>query len=205
MEVLEAAQRYLWGLHILGVVFGLGAATVTDVMFFKFLHNFRIVPREQELMATLSKIVWIGITLLLVSGVLLFLPRAEVFFASDRFLMKMTAVAVIIANGIVLNLWIQPRARRISFVEAGEHHVEEEELRERERVRRIAFSLGGISFISWYTAFALAILNMIAVAYVWLLLIFLVAILLAVAGALVQERRIERKAEEILADEQHAN
>lgn len=202
ITLIEAGERYLWGLHILGVVFGLGAATVTDVMFFKFLHNFRIVPREQELMKTLSKIVWVGIALLVISGILLFVPRAEVFLASDRFLMKMTAVAVIIVNGIFLNVWIQPQAWRISFVETSRSELApEDELEQREKVRRVAFALGGISFVSWYTAFALAVLNMIAISYIWLLTIFLVALLLAIAGSLIQEKRVEEEAEEVLADE----
>jgi hypothetical protein len=201
ISLLEAGERYLWGIHLLGVVFGLGAATVTDVMFFKFLHNFRIVPREQELMKTLSKIVWVGIALLLISGILLFIPRAETFLASERFLMKMTAVGVIIVNGLFLNFWIQPQAWRISFVDPGSGEAPSSpELKRREKVRRVAFALGGISFVSWYTAFVLAVLNMLAMDYVWMLLAFLGLTALAVGGSLVQERRVEQKAEELLTD-----
>lgn len=63
LDFLVAAERYLWSLHILGVVFGLGGATVTDVMFVQFMRNFRIERREAQLMETLSIVVWVGIGL----------------------------------------------------------------------------------------------------------------------------------------------
>lgn len=205
MDFLVEGERFFWGLHILGVVFGLGAATVTDLLFVDFMRNFRVERREAEIMELLSKIIWVGLGLLLISGLALFLPRWEAFLASDRFLMKMTAVGAVILNGVFLNLWIQPRARKISFVKTGETRaISEEEKERRVRLRRGAFALGGISFVSWYGAFGLAVLNMIALSYLNLLLLFLAALVLAVGASQFKERQYreevrEEPGEELLA------
>ena len=205
MEWLVQWERIFWGLHILGVVFGLGAATVTDVLFVDFMRSFRVERREEEIMELLSKVVWVGIVLLVISGILLVVPRWEMFLASDRFLMKMTAVAVVILNGVFLNLWIQPRARKISFVKGREEaRISEEEEERRGRLRKGAFALGGISFVSWYGAFGLAVLDMITLSYLSLLGLFVLGLVIAVGASQWKERKYreevkEKPGEELLA------
>lgn len=195
IDVLMDTRRYWWGLHILGVVFGLGGATVTDVMFFRFMRNYRVDESEAAIMKILSIVVWVGLGVLIVSGLAMFLPRWELFVGSDRFLMKMTVVAVVLINGLALNLWLQPRARRISFVEPGSP-LTEGEVRERVRVRRMAFALGSISVVGWYGAFALAVLNMVAMPYSHFLLLFVLAVGVALVGGQFHERHFEEKVEE---------
>lgn len=200
VDFLVESRRFLWGIHILGVVFGLGGATVTDVMFVNFMRDFRIQRREAEIMETLSKVVWVGIALLILSGLGLLLPAWDTFWASDRFVMKMTAVAVVLVNGIFLNLWIQPRARRISFVKP-EEPLPSEQKEKQVRLRRIAFALGGISFVSWYSAYALAVLDMVELDYLYLLAIFIVLLVVAVAGSQFHEHHYREQVVEELHEE----
>ncbi len=198
--LLEQTHRFWWGLHILGVVFGLGAATVTDVMFLHFMRNFRIERREAEIMETLSKIIWVGLGLLVVSGLALMLPRWDFFVGSERFLMKMTAVAIVLINGLFLNFWLQPRARKISFIKP-ERELSQKEIDERSRLRRTAFVLGGVSVVSWYGAFALAVLTMLTLSYGELFLIFVGLMGVAVLGSQIKELNYREQVEEELGEE----
>jgi hypothetical protein len=192
IEFLDHWEQIFWTAHIFGLVLGLGGATMTDVMFFTFLKNYRISEGQAGVMHTMSTVVWVGLGLLLLSGLALYLPGMAEYNASDRFLTKMTAVGVVFVNGIFLNLWIEPKMVRISFVEQRDHGY----FTRAKGIRRLAFALGAVSFVSWYVSFLLASLEMIDFAYVYMVLAYLVLVLLAVAGSQIAELYLEQKAEE---------
>ena len=141
-------------LHILGAGVGLGSATISDVLFFKFLRDFKISEWEADILGTLSRVIWVSLAILVISGAGLYLPDSALLNESPKFLAKMIIVAVIIVNGAFLNLWITPRLVKISF--GGRHEHEAGELH---YARRLAFALGAISVISWYSAFILGSLR----------------------------------------------
>jgi uncharacterized membrane protein len=140
-------------MHLLGVALGLGGAIIADVFFFRFLKDFRISHEEAATLNVLSQVVWLALALIVVSGVGLYLPQAEVLNESGKFLMKMGMVGILIVNGSLLNLLIAPKLVHISFAEP--HHHLPGELG---RMRRLAFALGAVSFVSWIGAFLTAML-----------------------------------------------
>ena len=170
-------------LHVLGVALGLGGATITDIFFFKFLKDFRISKSEADIMHTLSQIIWFALAILVLTGIGLYLPEAEELNQSAKFLTKMIVVAVIIVNGAFLNLFVAPKFVKISFGEKrghrpGELHYE----------RKIAFALGAVSMVSWYSAFILGMLRNIPFDFSSLLLIYLVLLGGAIIGSQFMER-----------------
>ena len=176
----------LWTiLHMLGVVVGLGAATVTDVLFFRFLKDFRISKKEADIMATLSKVIWLALIVLVVSGIALFIPKQDVLLANGKFLTKTIALGVIIINGLMLNFYLQPRLITIHF--AGERPV-------RERLaRKIAFLLGGISVSSWYFVFIIGSLRGVRIPFSEVFLVYLILLFVAVSGSQLYEYRLWKK------------
>jgi uncharacterized membrane protein len=149
-----AYQKVGWVIiHNIGFVLGLGGATITDVFFFRFLKDNTISTEEKNTMDTLTNIIWIGLTILIVSGICLFLPEQARHSISSKFLLKMVVVAVIVVNGVLLNMFVGPYMRRLSF----------EGTPPAKHFRRLAFALGGISFTSWYVAFFLGSLRNIPV------------------------------------------
>ena len=137
-------------IHILGVSLGVGGATITDLFFFKFLRDFKISSWESRVMNTMSGIIWVALAVLVISGGLLYIEDIDKFNNSSKFLTKMIIVGVIIVNGIILNVFVAPKMKEVSFHKKHEHHPGE-----LHHLRKIAFALGAISITSWYSAFIL--------------------------------------------------
>ena len=101
---LAEYRQIVTGAHLLGLALGLGGATIADVFFFRFIKNRKISYSETGVLHTLSQVIWLGLGLMVASGLGLYLPAAEALNGSGKFLAKMIVVAVIIANGLFLNL-----------------------------------------------------------------------------------------------------
>lgn len=170
-ELLGQSREFLLGLHILGMSLGLGGATITDILFFRFLKDFRVSEKENEVFRILSQVLWFGLFLAILSGAGLFVPDAERFLASPKFLAKMIVVAVIVINGAILNVLIAPRLVKICF--GGQHNHEAGELH---HLRHIAYALGAISIVSWYSAFILGFLSAIPLSFLSLIGVYVLLI-----------------------------
>lgn len=165
--------------HILGIVLGLGGATVSDIFFFKFARDRRISEKEVKKLHLFSKIIWVGLAVLILSGLGLYLSHGDDLLKSPKFLTKMSVVGVIIVNGILLNILISPKLTKIFSLL---------------RRRRLAFALGSISIVSWYSAFILGLLRSVPGTFWQLLSIYLILLAVAVAGSQAAERGLMRKA-----------
>jgi uncharacterized membrane protein len=176
------------GIHLFGLAIGLGGATMADMFFFKFLKDLRISDREAEVLRGMSQIIWLGLAILVISGVGLVMTDPLFYFTSARWVMKMVVVAVIIVNGAFLNLYITPKLVHISFGDPHQHSTGE--LR---RDRRLAFALGAVSASSWYSAFILGLLPFSPAGFGPLLLLYLAILLVAVTGSQIIERFVARR------------
>ncbi len=176
-------------LHAVAMAIGLGAATLTDIFFFKFLKDFKISESEADVMRTLSQVIWFALGLVVATGLGLFIPEAAILAGSSKFLVKMIVVLVIILNGAVLNLYITPSLSQISFGQAHNHKPGE-----LHHIRKVAFALGGISITSWYTAFLLGSLRNIALPVASLLAIYLAVLACGIIGSQLMERAFSKKA-----------
>lgn len=175
-------------LHILFMALGLGAATLTDIFFFRFLKDFRISQEESEVLSTLSQFIWFALCFILITGFALYLPQAGHYNDVPKFLAKMIVVGVIIVNGAFLNLYIAPKLVKISFAEPHKH--KEGEL---VRARRMAFAMGPISVVSWYSAFVLgSIPASTPLSFMTFLKIYLLALLVAITVGQFFEHRLSR-------------
>jgi len=192
IQFLAAYKEFIVIAHVAGMAIGLGAATLTDIFFFRFLKDFRISEEEQDVLHTLSQVIWFALGIIVLTGISIYLPNRTELNQSPQFLMKMLTVLIIIINGALLNLLIAPRLVKISF---GEHHHHQPG--ELHHIRRIAFALGAVSIISWYTAFAIASLKVYLPANFSLILIgYLIAITIGVGSSQVMERLFAKRSGE---------
>jgi len=150
-DVLKDAREYTLTLHLLGMVLGLGGTTIIDFMIFHFMRNYKISSQEAVIMHLISQIIIVGLIFLIISGVAIFLTDIDGYLASDRFMMKMTVLLVVILNGIVLNLYIAPYMEKIS--------LRAPDLNKDLVFKKISFAVGAISMVSWYSAFFLAMVK----------------------------------------------
>lgn len=164
--------------HVLAVVFGMGSAMVADVLFSFYGKDRRLVPTEINTLHILSTLVTTSLMFIIFSGFALFLSDIETYIASDKFLAKMTILLVIIANGIVLNTVVWEKLKRRSFFTSMYEKT----------TRRLAFSLGAVSVVSWVFVCALGVLDSIPYTYGIVISIYVACLFFALAVALLIEK-----------------
>lgn len=130
--------------HAIAAGIGLGAATVSDVLFFKFIKDGKVTSTETPILDTMTAIVWVAIILLIATGAMLFMSDPLGYVESPKFMVKMIVVAVIAVNGAIMTNYLHKRMQKISFVTEADAIV-----------KRIAFAAGAVSASSWYLSFIL--------------------------------------------------
>lgn len=163
-------------LHLIGAALGVGGATVSDSLFLASVRNRRVGGEQYVLLRSASRIVIAGLGLTILSGlgflVVDYLDDGEIArLGSAPFLAKMTMVAVIAANGVLLHFKV------IGFLEERQ----DRELGDAELAPRLWLmaGAGAASVVSWYGALILGIVGPLDIGYPVLLGIYA----LAVAGA----------------------
>lgn len=142
-------------LHVLMVVLGMGAALVTDILSFRFGFNKILSKFEVQTIRFLSQVVTFALIGIVITGALTFLSNPEGYANSIKFLTKMTVVAVLCINGVLLH--------RFVFRHIGDPRILTSP--RKRMLRKFAFALGAISLVSWISALALGILLHIPVSY----------------------------------------
>jgi uncharacterized membrane protein len=174
VALLSQYKIVLIVLHALAAAIGLGAATVSDIFFFRFLKDYRISQNEHEMMETLSNVIWFALGLIVITGIGLFIPKTAVLLVSSKFLIKMVVVGVLIINGVFLNLMISPKLMLITFEEVVDNRVNDLHI-----LRRLSFALGAVSISSWYLVFILGLLPSIPISFHTALLVYLLILCIA--------------------------
>ncbi|RJQ36530.1 hypothetical protein C4552_03355 [Candidatus Parcubacteria bacterium] len=138
--------------HVVGVVLGMGSAFVTDVLFPKFAKKGSFTKSDVVTIRTVSALVWAGVALIVITGGYMVAQDIEGHLASDKFLAKMTIVAVVVVNGAVFHFVHLPILER----SAGRPFRQSAEFM---RNRTYLAASGAISLVSWLAAFLLGSLR----------------------------------------------
>ncbi len=173
--------------HLIGVVIGLGAATVSDLQFMKSLADEKITKVEENLLSGASLLIWVGIGIMLLSGGFMFWMNWDVLTSQSRMLAHVSIAAVIIANGLWLNISIAPNLDRLSREKAENREVIPAYL----KVRKVAFISGAVSVSSWWITFALGMARRFVFSppsYFEYMLAYLVVVGLAIGASLTLEK-----------------
>ncbi len=188
LPLLSANRELLAMLHIFAGAVGVGAATITDVFFFKFLKDSRISVEEADILKTISNIIWVALAAIVLTGAGLYLPEMNILNNSPKFLVKIIGVAVLIVNGSALNLIVSPRLINISFGEKHRHTPGELHL-----LRKFAFALGAISIVSWYFVFMMGALRQISYGFGELIFVYGGLLVISVLVSQIAEAVIEHR------------
>ena len=187
MEILAGNREVFLIIHLVGVALGVGGATFTDVLFFKFLRNFQISKSEDNILKIFSKIIWVALAIIFVTGAALYLPKMAVLNQTPKFLLKMIVFSVIFLNGIFLNLVISPRLINLFFSKNTKL------TRSTLLMRKLAFAGGAISMVSWYSALVLGSLEPLKTSFSILLSIYLLILFSAILGSQIFEAVLMRR------------
>ena len=168
--------------HAMAAAIGLGAATVSDLLFFKFLKDGNITNKETPILDLMTKIMWVAVALLALTGIKLFLSNPEVYAVSSKFIVKMAIVGVIIINGVVMTKYLHKNMQKLTFTD--KYH---------KRVKKIAFASGAISISSWYISFILGSIRSIPFNVVTGLSAYLAIVVVAIIVSQFMYRYYQKK------------
>ncbi len=189
--MLVQYKSYIVVLHVLFMALGLGAATLTDYFFFHFLRDYKISTFESDVLDRISQFIWMALGMILLTGAALFFSSSVQYLESTKFIAKMVIVGVLIVNGTLLNLVVSPRLASLSFNKSHMHHHRPGELR---RTRRLAFALGPVSLISWYSAFALGSMRSLPFSSLQIIGVYVLLLIVGIIVGQVTERYFVSKA-----------
>jgi len=171
-------------LHLFGLALGAGAAFFSDFLFFNILKDKKINQTEYRILKLVSGVVWLGLSLLLISGLLLFAGHYEELIHLDKFLAKMTIVSILILNGILFHFIHIPALGK---------YINKDLSKSKEFMQKYAnsfFISGAISGVSWVAAIVLGGLELATLSYWFIMGAYLIASLIASILALNMKRKI---------------
>lgn len=188
-EVIQFFSKYKHFfviIHVFSVVIGMGTALVSDVLFNVYVKDKKINPTENKTLQILSRIVWIGLGFIVLSGFAIFLSDPSEHVNSVSFLVKMSIVLVLIINGFLFWKITHKALRKINFTDTNIHH-------KYVRIRKLSFAFGAISVVSWLSAFVLGSMHSIPFSFWTAIGIYASIIILAIIASQILDYMITHK------------
>ncbi len=165
--------------HVIGVVFGMGGALVSDLLFSFFSKDKELNNTEISILVILKKVVLYGLYIIIVSGAAIFLSDIERYTHSTKFLAKMSILSILLVNGVILNKYIWPHVLNRNFFTLDKER----------NIRKLAFVCGAISVISWLSLCTLGVIKKLNMSYWSIILIYALIILFGMIVSLFIEKR----------------
>lgn len=172
---------FLVGVHLLGMCFGLGGATMLDLWFLRWMRRGNLPAEIGRTFHFISDAVALGLCLLWLSGLgllALYALESPEKLDNPKLWAKVIVVIVLTINGTIIHAFVLPEALRdlsrplLSGISR----------------RRATFFLasGAVSGVSWYTAFAFGIFRELnnSVPFTLLVILWLTLIIAASLAAI---------------------
>lgn len=174
-------------MHVFSVISGMGSALVSDVLFNIYIKDKKINITENHTLEILSKIIWVSLIGVVISGLAIFFSDTAKYMASHKFILKMLIVGIIIINGLLFAFITHGSLRKINFRDTNIQY-------KYVRIRKLSFAFGSISIISWFCAFILGSIRSIPVSLsqgiqIYFLLIFFGIIFSQILDILITKRK----------------
>jgi len=172
--------------HLFGVILGAGAAFMTDSMFMYSTKDKKLSRQEVNFISLGSKMVWIGIFVIIISGTALFFLDPERLIASTKFQAKLTIVSILLINGIIFHKYHLPFLRRLLSVDL---------LNSKEFLGRsnFLFISGAISVVSWLVVLALGAISSIPYPYWMIMMVYFIVLAVAITFSFVVKKVFFKK------------
>ena len=172
--------------HVLSVIVGMGTALVSDVLFSVYVKDKKINKTENITLQVLSRVIWISLGLITLSGLAIFLSDPLTYAYSTKFLVKTAIVFVIILNGYLFWKITHKSLKKINFTDTNSNH-------KHVRIRRLSFAFGAVSVVSWLAAFILGSIDTLPVTFSMAMGIYTTIIILAIIVSQIADRLITPK------------
>jgi hypothetical protein len=167
-------------LHVLSVVLGMGAALVSDILFSSYIVDKKINPTENRTLSLLSRVIWISLSLIVLTGIAIFFSNPDKYLHSAKFITKMSIVGVLIINGILFMKVTHQGLKKLNFTDTNINH-------KLVRVRKLSFAFGAVSMTSWLSAFVLGSLSVVPLSLPVLLGAYVAVLIVAIGASQILE------------------
>lgn len=184
MELFSDFKPVATVLHVLSVVFAMGGALISDLLFTFYSKDRKLSKSELFTLHVLSHVIWYGLVFVFLSGAMIFASDIPKYLASDKFLSKITILLVLCLNGFFLHRVIWPHVIKRNFFT----------VKKEAPVRKLAFVCGAISVVSWLSVSILGILDKIDMDYMKIMSLYLGVLMIVIPIALlIEDRELERE------------
>lgn len=178
-ELLEKYVLVFGLLYAFMLALGVGGVTVSAVIFFRFLRDFRISEFEATTLRVISQYIWFTLGGITLTGIGIYLPDFTMLTSNAVFVTQVMALVVILITIGCVDFLIAPKLFKISLGEDHQHKMGE--LRSLRKGAYVCLVLGALS---WYTLYFLnavgevfSHLNLLVNAYGLILVVGLVVAL----------------------------
>ena len=143
--LLEIAQF----IHYVGLVLGAGGATIAMFISMKAEKGQQLVPAVMKIMPSISKLIWAGIILLALSGIVLAKlvpwPINQTIFSVTIFF-----VALLVINGAILSFYFMKKMSRL----APKGEAPSQQFLKTKKMTKISSTIG---LVLWYVIIGLSV------------------------------------------------
>lgn len=173
-------------IHVTGAMLGAGGALVSDGLFFTSIKDGRLSNTEIRFLKLTSTLIWLGLGVLILSGIALFLLDPVYYLASSKFLAKISIVGIIAINGLFFHFIHTPRMENAR----GEYLPRYGTFL---RQSKPLFVSGAVSLTSWLCTLALGSIKSIPYPYTTIMLWYGIILAGAMLSAIIVERIVLKR------------
>lgn len=137
--------KVLSWLQIIGIAIGTSAATLSALFTIIFLKDFKIDLKEEKKLTVLDQMIWLSITLLIITNLCFYIINPADYKNSSQLLSQIGILIILLINNSILSLYIAPKliGIRIDMNSINVFRIF--------WLRQIALAMGIVSVISWYS------------------------------------------------------
>jgi hypothetical protein len=183
MSEFITPQFVLLTAHVFGAIVGAGGALMSDAMFFLAIKDKKINTTEMNFLRLGSKVVWVGIAILILTGIGIVLTKPDYYLSSDKFLAKITIVAIITINGFAFQF------SHLPFLEAHTGNTLAHSHAFRVKAPWLLIS-GVISSVSWISTVILGMAKNITHEYEAIIMFYLVITTLGISLGFIFRKKL---------------
>lgn len=164
--------------HLIGIIFGAGSAFVSDTLFFGIMRDNQIEKSELSLLKIVSKLVWFGLIVAVISGFFMLAINQFIFLQEPFFQVKLILIFIIIINGLVMHKKHLPFLKTLVNKKNVEKEVETKN--DTWQHFKSMFISGPISMVSWLMVIILGSMRSLTLDFSSLLVIYIVILIVSI-------------------------
>lgn len=163
---------------------GVGAATLSVVLFVRSIKKCNLSPKEADFLSTIAMVVWGALATVVIATAGLAIPQEFSFFYSSALVLKMLAIGCIALAGWLITFYLQPRVIGAWYTTDSPRES---------LLHKSILVAGSVALVSWYTVFFLGPVQALPVRSNVAVVTYLTFLVVGAVVALLYEQYMSRQ------------